>query len=75
MLEELDDYIETHCRKNGIDVIGKEAFTLQGEYSQSLIAKVILDKETSSLETDLADTLVKDAEQRREEAAENETVE
>ena len=29
----------------------------------------------TSLETDLADTLVKDAEQRREEAAENETVE
>ena len=25
--EELDDYIETHCRKNGIDVIGKEAGT------------------------------------------------
>ena len=53
VLEELDDYIETHCRKNGIDVIGKEAFTLQGEYSQSLIAKVILGEEKASLKTDV----------------------
>ncbi len=53
VLEELDDYIETHCRKNGIDVIGKDAFTLQGEYSQSLIAKVILGEEKESLKTDV----------------------
>lgn len=53
VLEELDDYIETHCRKNGINVIGKEAFTLQGEYSQSLIAKVILGKENKWLKTDV----------------------
>ncbi|MBQ9850387.1 MAG: indolepyruvate ferredoxin oxidoreductase subunit alpha [Clostridia bacterium] len=53
VLEELDDYLETHCRKNGIEVIGKEAFTLQGEYSQSLIAKVILGEEKSCLTTDV----------------------
>ena len=53
VLEELDDYLETHCRKNGIDVIGKEAFTLQGEYSQSLIAKVILGEEKACLKTDV----------------------
>ncbi len=53
VLEELDDFIETHCRKNGIEVIGKEAFTLQGEYSQSLIAKVILGEEKESLKTDV----------------------
>ena len=53
VLEELDDYIETHCRKNGIDVIGKDAFTLQGEYSQSLIAKVILGEEKDCLKTDV----------------------
>ena len=35
------------------EVIGKEAFTLQGEYSQSLIAKVILGKEDAFLATDL----------------------
>ncbi|MBR2876981.1 MAG: indolepyruvate ferredoxin oxidoreductase subunit alpha, partial [Clostridia bacterium] len=32
VLEELDDYIETHCKKIGVNVIGKEAFTLLGEY-------------------------------------------
>ncbi len=53
VLEELDDYIETHCRKNGIDVIGKEAFTLQGEYSQSMIAKVILGTENENLKSDV----------------------
>ncbi len=49
VIEELDDFIETHCRKNGIDVIGKSVFTLQGEYSQNLISKVILDGEITSL--------------------------
>lgn len=53
VLEELDPFIEEHCRQNGIEVIGKEAFTLQGEYSQSLISKVILGKEDKSLATDL----------------------
>ncbi len=53
VLEELDDYLETHCRKNGIEVIGKDAFTLQGEYSQSLISKVILGEEKSCLKTDV----------------------
>lgn len=54
VLEELDPVIEEHCRQNGIEVIGKEAFTLQGEYSQSLIAKVILGKEYANVSTDLA---------------------
>ncbi|MBQ7545504.1 MAG: indolepyruvate ferredoxin oxidoreductase subunit alpha [Clostridia bacterium] len=53
VLEELDDYIETHCRKHGISVIGKDAFTLQGEYSQSLIAKVILGTEKPVLTADV----------------------
>ena len=53
VLEELDPFIEEHCKQNGIEVIGKEAFTLQGEYSQSLIAKVILGKEDAFLATDL----------------------
>ena len=42
VIEELDDVIETHCRKNGIDVKGKELFTLQGEYFQSKVRKVVL---------------------------------
>jgi len=53
VLEELDDYIETHCRKNGIEVIGKDAFTLQGEYSQSLISKVVLGKEPECMKADV----------------------
>ena len=53
VLEELDDYIETHCRKIGVDVIGKSAFTLQGEYSQGLIKKVILGETTSLLKADV----------------------
>lgn len=42
VIEELDDVIETHCRKLGVDVKGKELFTLQGEYFQSKIKQVIL---------------------------------
>lgn len=41
VIEELDPYIEEHCKQLGLNVIGKEAFTLQGEYSQSLIRKVV----------------------------------
>lgn len=53
VLEQLDPYIEEHCRANGIEVIGKDAFTLQGEYSQSLIAKVILGEEKETYKTDI----------------------
>lgn len=42
VVEELDDVIETHCCKNGIDVKGKELFTLQGEYFQSKVRQVVL---------------------------------
>ena len=42
VIEDLDDVIETHCRKNGIDVKGKELFTLQGEYFQSKVRQVVL---------------------------------
>lgn len=42
VIEELDDVIETHCKKHGIHVIGKDIFTLLGEYSQELIADRIL---------------------------------
>lgn len=43
VIEELDDIIETHCRKNGIDVIGKNIFTYCGEYFQSLIKEKVFD--------------------------------
>ena len=53
VLEQLDPYIEEHCKANGINVIGKEAFTLQGEYSQKLISKVILGDEKENYTADV----------------------
>ncbi len=44
VIEELDDIIETHCKKNGINVIGKEIFGFIGELSQSIIAEKLLGK-------------------------------
>ncbi len=42
VVEELDDFIETHCKKLGISVKGKEVFPLIGEYSQRLIREKLL---------------------------------
>ena len=39
VVEELDDIIETHCRKLGLEVQGKELFGCIGEFSQNLIAE------------------------------------
>lgn len=40
--EELDPFIEEHCKALGIDVVGKDEFTLLGEYTPHMIKKVIL---------------------------------
>lgn len=53
VLEELDPFIEEHCKQIGIDVIGKDAFTLQGEYSQNLIAKVIFGETKTTMKADI----------------------
>ncbi len=53
VIEELDDIIETHCKKIGVDVIGKEAFTFLGEYSQKYIAEVVLGEKAETLTTDI----------------------
>ena len=42
VIEELDPFIEEHCRAIGVDVIGKEAFTLQGEYTPAMIGRAVL---------------------------------
>ncbi|MGN0655626.1 MAG: indolepyruvate ferredoxin oxidoreductase subunit alpha [Ruminiclostridium sp.] len=42
VIEELDDVIETHCRKIGLNPVGKELFTFLGEYSQTMIRSKIL---------------------------------
>ena len=41
VIEELDPFIEEHCKVIGADVIGKEVFTLLGEYTPSMIKKAI----------------------------------
>lgn len=53
VIEELDDFIETHCLKNGIDVIGKKLFPKCGEFSQKTIRKLILDEEKTSVSLDM----------------------
>ncbi len=53
VLEQLDPVFERHCKSLGLNVIGKEKFTMCGEYSQAMIKKVILGEETSNLTTDL----------------------
>ena len=42
VIEELDPFIEDHCRKIGVNVIGKEVFTMLGEYTAAMIAKAVL---------------------------------
>lgn len=42
VIEELDPVIEEHCKALGIQVIGKEIFTLLGEYTPTMIKSAIL---------------------------------
>ncbi len=39
IVEELDSFIETHCRQLGLDCTGKELFPCIDEFSQNLIAQ------------------------------------
>ena len=43
VIEELDPFIENHCKVIGANVEGKSLFTLMGEYTPSMIKKVVLD--------------------------------
>lgn len=47
IVEELDPIIEEQVKAMGIPCIGKEIFTVQGEYSANMIRKAILQKELS----------------------------
>ena len=42
VIEELDPVIEEECRAMGLEVLGKDLFTLLGEYTPEMIKKVIL---------------------------------
>ena len=50
VIEELDDVIETHCKKLGLNVKGKEIFGFIGELSQSVIAEKLLGKKNEFTE-------------------------
>lgn len=39
VLEELDPFIEEHCKAIGVEVEGKSIFSLLGEFSQNLVAE------------------------------------
>ena len=52
VIEELDDVIETHCKKLGLDVIGKELFGYIGEFSQALVAEKLLGVKTETVSFD-----------------------
>lgn len=55
VIEELDDFIEAHCRKLGLKPIGKEIFSLCGEFSQKTVKELVLGKkaETVCLDEDI----------------------
>lgn len=46
VIEELDPFIEEFCRQLGLPVIGKEKFTMLGEYNVEMIKRVVLGEET-----------------------------
>ncbi|MDO5125606.1 MAG: indolepyruvate ferredoxin oxidoreductase subunit alpha [Ruminococcus sp.] len=50
VIEELDDIIETHCKKIGLDVHGKDTFSLLGEISQAIVAEKILGESKEMIE-------------------------
>lgn len=50
VIEELDPFIEEHCRCIGVDVIGKSAFTMLGEYTPAMIAKAVMNEEPPAYE-------------------------
>ena len=47
VIEELDPFIEEHCKVLGLDVIGKEVFTMLGEYTPAMIKKAIFNEESA----------------------------
>ena len=45
VIEELDPFIQEHCLAIGVEVIGKERFTMLGEYTPSMIKKAVLSQD------------------------------
>ena len=54
VIEELDPIFEEYLKSIGIEVIGKEAFTMLGEYTPAMIKKAIFNEDGAEfVETDL----------------------
>ncbi|WP_050697265.1 indolepyruvate ferredoxin oxidoreductase subunit alpha [Anaeromassilibacillus senegalensis] len=53
VIEELDDVIETFCRKNGIAVHGKDVFPRCDEFSQNVIRACMLKEEPEVMSVDV----------------------
>ena len=51
VIEELDPVIETHLKSLGINCIGKDAFTLLGEYTPTMIKSAVLGKPAPEVAT------------------------
>ena len=49
VIEELDPFIEEHCRLIGAEVIGKSAFSLLGEYSSAIVKSAVLGETSEGL--------------------------
>ncbi len=47
VIEELDPFIENECRALGIEVSGKELFTLLGEYTPAMIARAVFGEDAA----------------------------
>ena len=50
VIEELDDVLETHCKKIGVDVHGKDTFSLMGEISQAIVREKILGEKAEEIQ-------------------------
>ena len=52
VVEELDSFIETHCRNIGVDCIGKEKFSLIDELSQGRVAAAMGAEKKNGIQLD-----------------------
>ena len=54
VVEELDSFVETHCKELGIACVGKEKFSCIGEFSQNLVAQTLGNETVSGTKLDAA---------------------
>jgi len=54
VVEELDSFIETHCKELGLACVGKEKFSCIGEFSQNLVAEKLGGDTVSGTKLDAA---------------------